>query len=166
MDNKIRRGQILRQLRLKRQLTQNEAAENFGISQQTYQKYESGKTEANYDLLCDFATFYNVSVDYLLGREEQKNPLLEMAVKPINDDEMWEAYDRLPDIAKEIFVEVMEVLSKASRKKEKDSKEKEINQNVYPVPTLARGKKGVSVEYMTEDEINDILSAEDADEDL
>lgn len=163
MDNKIRRGQILRQLRLKRQLTQNEAAENFGISQQTYQKYESGKTEANYDLLCDFATFYNVSVDYLLGREEQKNPLLEMAIKPINDEEMWQAYDKLPDVAKEIFVEVMEVLAKASRKKEEP---KEIKQNVYPIPTLARGKKGVSVEYMTEDEINDILNAEDADEDL
>ena len=35
MDNKIRRGQILRKLRLSKQLTQNEAAENFGISQQT-----------------------------------------------------------------------------------------------------------------------------------
>ena len=55
MDMKIKRGQILRRLRLSRQLTQNEAAENFGISQQTYQKYESGKTEAPYDLLCDFA---------------------------------------------------------------------------------------------------------------
>ncbi len=44
MNMKIKKGQILRTLRLKRQLTQNEAAKNFGISQQTHQKYESGKT--------------------------------------------------------------------------------------------------------------------------
>lgn len=162
MDNKIRRGQILRQLRLKRQLTQNEAAENFGISQQTYQKYEGGKTEANYDLLCDFATFYNVSVDYLLGREEPKNPLLEIATNPVNDDEFIAMYESLPTFAKEIFVEVMERLSKASHKKET----KRIEQKVYPIPTLARGQKDMSVEYMTEEEIDDILNAEDADEDL
>lgn len=77
MDTKIKRGQILRQLRLARQLTQNEAAENFGISQQTYQKYESGKTEPPYDLLCDFATFYGVSTDYLLGRTPVKQMMTE-----------------------------------------------------------------------------------------
>lgn len=132
------------------------------LSYNTYQNYESGKRIPTADVLVKLADYYNVSVDYLLGREEQKNPLLEMNVKPINDDEMWEAYDRLPDIAKEIFVEVMEVLSKASRKKES----KEIVQNVYPVPTLARGQKDMSVEYMTEEEINDIINAEDADENL
>lgn len=131
------------------------------ISYNTYQNYESGKRIPTADVLVKLADYYNVSVDYLLGREEQKSPLLEMQVKPINDEEMWQAYDKLPDVAKEIFVEVMEVLAKASRKKEK-----EINQNVYPVPTLARGQKNMSVEYMTEEEINDILNAEDADEDL
>ncbi|MDE7226298.1 MAG: helix-turn-helix domain-containing protein, partial [Ruminococcus sp.] len=90
MDMKIKRGQILRQLRLLRQLTQNEAAENFGISQQTYQKYESGKTEPPYDLLCDFAAFYGVSTDYLLGRTpvkqmatEQPDPLADIDVSAL-----------------------------------------------------------------------------------
>ena len=152
---------IIKDLRKKSGHSVKQVSAGTGISENVYPKYESGILNPGVPVLIKLADYYNVSVDYLLGRAEPKNPLLEMAVKPINDDEMWEAYDRLPDIAKEIFVEVMEVLSKASRKKEK-----EINQNVYPVPTLARGKKGVSVEYMTEEEINDILNAEDADEDL
>ena len=154
---------IIKDLRKKSGHSVKQVSAGTGISENVYPKYESGILNPGVPVLIKLADYYNVSVDYLLGREEPKNPLLEMAIKPINDEEMWQAYDKLPDIAKEIFVEVMEVLSKASRKKEEP---KEIKQNVYPIPTLARGKKGVSVEYMTEEEINDILNAEDADEDL
>lgn len=153
----------IKTLREQHKMTQQDCANIFGVTLRAWQTYEQGVSEPKFNVLFKIADYFNVSLDYLLGREEQKNPLLEMAIKPINDEEMWQAYDKLPDVAKEIFVEVMEVLAKASRKKEEP---KEIKQNVYPIPTLARGKKGVSVEYMTEEEINDILSAEDADEDL
>ena len=127
MDMKLKRGRILRELRLKRQLTQNEAAENFGISQQTYQKYESGKTEPPYDLLCNFALFYGVSTDYLLGREP-KNPMLELPTKPISDDEFIAMYESLPPFAKEIFVEVMAKLSKAAQESSRQSKEEKASE--------------------------------------
>lgn len=153
----------IKTLREQHKMTQQDCANIFGVTLRAWQTYEQGVSEPKFNVLFKIADYFNVSLDYLLGREEQKNPLLEMAIKPINDEEMWQAYDKLPDVAKEIFVEVMEVLAKASRKKEEP---KEIEQNVYPIPTLTHGKKGVSVEYMTEEEINDILSAEDADEDL
>lgn len=156
-------GEKLKELRKAKGITSETLCNSIGISSGSYRNYERDDRNPPYDVLLKIADYYNVSLDYLFGREESKNPLLEMAIKPINDEEMWQAYDKLPDVAKEIFVEVMEVLAKASRKKEEP---KEIKQNVYPIPTLARGKKGVSVEYMTEDEINDILNAEDADEDL
>ncbi len=125
MDMKIKRGQILRQLRLERQLTQNEAAENFGISQQTYQKYESGKTEATYDLLCDFAKFYGVTTDYLLGREPLNNPLAVLNAYEVDDDEFMRLYDELPDFAKQIFVDTMAQLAKA-RKSEKVGRKRHV----------------------------------------
>ena len=115
---KIKRGQILKQLRLERKLTQNEAAENFGISQQTYQKYESGKTEPPYDLLCDFAVFYEVSTDYLLGLKPAPPPIDTMKVlgleKNVDDDEFMKLYNELPDYAKQIFVDTMAKLSQAA----------------------------------------------------
>lgn len=118
MDMKIKRGQILRRLRLSRQLTQNEAAENFGISQQTYQKYESGKTEAPYDLLCDFAVFYGVSTDYLLCLKPApapKDPFEVLGLKKsVDDDEFIRLYSTLPDFAKQIFVDTMAQLAQAT----------------------------------------------------
>ncbi|MDE6427173.1 MAG: helix-turn-helix domain-containing protein [Ruminococcus sp.] len=118
MDNKIKRGQILRKLRLSKQMTQDESAKNFGISQQTYQKYESGKTEPPYDLLCDFAVFYGVTTDYLLGLESASPVIEPMEVlglkKSVDDDEFMRLYNELPDYAKQIFVDVMAKLAQAT----------------------------------------------------
>lgn len=154
-------GDKLKELRQSKGITSDRLCNDIGITSSSYRNYERNDRNPPYDVLIKIADYYNVTLDYLFGREKQ-NPLLEMQVKPINDEEMWQAYDKLPDVAKEIFVEVMEVLAKASRKKET----KRIEQKVYPVPTLARSQKDMSVEYMTEEEINDILNAEDADEDL
>lgn len=110
MDSKLKRGQILRELRLKRQLTQNEVAENFSISQQTYQKYESGKVEPPYDLLCDFAMFYGVSTDYLLGREEKPDPMEQLAKLSsieITEQVILEKYLELPKASREIVINFM-----------------------------------------------------------
>ena len=110
MDMKLKRGQILRELRLKRQLTQNEVAENFGISQQTYQKYESGKVEPPYDLLCDFAMFYGVTTDYLLGREETPDPMAQLASiasMEITEQVILEKYLELPKASREIVIRFM-----------------------------------------------------------
>lgn len=144
MDMKIKRGQILRQLRLERQLTQNEAAENFGISQQTYQKYESGKTEATYDLLCDFAKFYGVTTDYLLGLEPQppKDTLEILGIdKKVDDDEFMRLYSQLPYEAKQIFVDTMAKLSRAaSSEKTKQSTETSIAQK----PSIQASGKAIA----------------------
>lgn len=115
---KIKRGQILRQLRLARQLTQNEVAENFGISsQQTYQKYESGKTEPPYDLLCDFANFYGVSTDYLLGRTsvkqmatEEPEPFAGIDISAV-EKRIIEKYTALDKDMRAICIEVFRQLS-------------------------------------------------------
>lgn len=110
MDSKLKRGQILRELRLKRQLTQNEVAENFSISQQTYQKYESGKVEPPYDLLCDFAMFYGVSTDYLLGREEKPDPMEQLAKLSsieITEQVILEKYLELPKASRELVIAFM-----------------------------------------------------------
>lgn len=155
-------GEKLKELRKAKGITSETLCNDIGIASGSYRNYERNDRNPPYDVLLKIADYYNVSLDYLFDREKQKNPLLEMTVKPINDDEMWAEYEKLPDIAKEIFIEVMEILVKASRKKES----KEIKQNVYPIPTFTCGKKGMNIEYMTEEEINDILLAEDADEDL
>lgn len=60
---------IFKELRLREGLTQKELAEELKIPQSTIAKYEKGQLEANYKNLIKIADFFEVTVDYLLGRE-------------------------------------------------------------------------------------------------
>ncbi len=57
----------LQELRIEKNLSQNEVAKNLGITQQAYSRYEREERELGYDLLKKFANFFDVSVDYLLN---------------------------------------------------------------------------------------------------
>ena len=60
----------LKELRLKKGLTQKEIAEEFGIKQPNYQQWESGKRRPTSETLEKFANFFGVTMDYLSGNEE------------------------------------------------------------------------------------------------
>lgn len=66
---KIILGQRLKELREEKGLTQKEIAEKFQIHSVTYLPYEKAQREPPLSLLADFAVFFGVSVDYLLGLE-------------------------------------------------------------------------------------------------
>jgi len=63
----------LAQLREELGLTRKEVAEKLNIDQTTYGKYELSKRQPDYDTLQKIASFFNVSVDYLLGRTNVRN---------------------------------------------------------------------------------------------
>lgn len=112
MDMKIKRGQILKELRKKKNLSQKEMSEFLNVSSQAYQKYEYGTAEPTFDNISKLADFYGVTVDYLFGREKQASPF-ENLIKPVSDDKFIELYSGLPEYAKSIFLETMAKLSKA-----------------------------------------------------
>lgn len=64
----------LKTLRKNAGLTQKDMAQHFQTSQPSYQAWESGKRNPNKASLDKLATFFNVSVDYLLGKTDIKNP--------------------------------------------------------------------------------------------
>ncbi len=63
----------LKQLRNERRFYQRELAEYLGVSVRTYQFYESGHNEPNIKSLIALADFYNVTIDYLVGRTDERN---------------------------------------------------------------------------------------------
>lgn len=65
-------SEILKNLRIKNNLTQKELAEKIGTKQRTYCTYENGTREPNIETLKKIANFYNVSIDYLVGRYKQE----------------------------------------------------------------------------------------------
>ncbi len=64
----------LRDLREDRDLSQREVAKLLEMSQTGYSKYETGENDIPTSVLQRLADFYNVSVDYLPGRTNQKVP--------------------------------------------------------------------------------------------
>ena len=64
----------LRDLREDRDLKQKDLAELLQIHQTTYSDYELGRLNSPIATLHTLADFYGVSVDYLLGRTNQKQP--------------------------------------------------------------------------------------------
>ena len=66
-------GERLKLLRKERKVQQKELAELLGLSVRGYQFYESEVNEPNIKMLIILADFYNVTIDYLVGRSDQRN---------------------------------------------------------------------------------------------
>ena len=60
----------IRNLRIDNGYTQKQIAEYLHIKQNTYSQYEIGVLNYPVDVLIKLADFYDVSVDYLLGRTD------------------------------------------------------------------------------------------------
>jgi len=82
----------IKKYRLLKGKTQQEVAQDLNITQFTLSNYENGKTQPNLEILIKLSTYFNVSVDDLLGLEnkntnlnKQQLELLEFA-KLINND--------------------------------------------------------------------------------
>lgn len=62
----------LKDLREDNDLKQIELAEFLNIKQNTYSQYENEKREIPIKVLWKLADYYNTSVDYLIGRTDER----------------------------------------------------------------------------------------------
>ncbi len=60
----------LKKLRIAKGITQKEMARYLNVIEQAYQRYEYGKREPKYDVAIIIADFFDVSLDYLMGRTD------------------------------------------------------------------------------------------------
>ena len=62
----------LKYLRKERNISQLKLALDLNMNQNSISRYENGEREADYETLIKFADYFGVSLDYLLGRTENK----------------------------------------------------------------------------------------------
>ena len=60
-------GQRLKELRAEKKLTQKEVAEKLGMLQPAYARYESGKTELDYEKLVFLCNLFEITPNDLYG---------------------------------------------------------------------------------------------------
>lgn len=64
----------LEDLRAMKQLTKREVAKDFNVSESTYGKWELGQRKPDLDTIARIAEYYDVSIDYLLGKTDDPTP--------------------------------------------------------------------------------------------
>ena len=74
MRYEVLKYENIRSLRIDHEYTQKQIAAYLGISQNTYSQYEVGILNYPVETLMKLADLYGVSVDYLLGRTNVKEP--------------------------------------------------------------------------------------------
>ncbi|MGB4588991.1 MAG: helix-turn-helix transcriptional regulator [Clostridiaceae bacterium] len=85
---------ILKRLREELELTQEQLATRLNISRSRLASYEQGTREPDLEMLEIFADFFNVDIDYLVGRSDQTTKLSDdeihtFAAHKNNPDEEW-----------------------------------------------------------------------------
>ena len=118
IDMKIKRGQILKELRKEKGLNQIQLAKFIGVSVQAYQKYEYGTAEPTFDSVCKLADFYNVTADYLLGREPAPNPFSDLNLSEEDEANVVAKYMSLPPEIRACMLDVLVQLGDAAKKRQ------------------------------------------------
>lgn len=66
-------AKILKELRKRKNVTQEQVAEDIGLNIKTLQAAEQGTRGVRIDTLCEFADYYKVTLDYLItGVNEER----------------------------------------------------------------------------------------------
>lgn len=74
MKNEILKFQNIRNLREDNDLSQKDIAQYLNIKQNTYSRYETNERNIPLEIIEKLADYYNTSVDYLMGRTDEKKP--------------------------------------------------------------------------------------------
>ena len=62
----------IKELREEKHISQTKLAIDLGLNQNSVSRYENGERQADYETLIKLADYFNVSVDYLLGRTNNR----------------------------------------------------------------------------------------------
>ncbi len=68
-------GEKVKELRILSGYSQEELADEIGVSRRTIQRIENGEHEVKYYILFQLASFFGIATDYLFGFVEKENIL-------------------------------------------------------------------------------------------
>ena len=85
---------VFKQIRIKHGLTQQQMADKLGVSRSTIGMYENGEREPNFETLELIADFFNVDMNYLIGK---KSDVEDYYLNPETKQIAQEIYDN-PDM--------------------------------------------------------------------
>lgn len=82
-------GKRLRFLRKRSNLTQDQLAKILNVSTSSIGMYERGEREPSFKVLIDIAKYFSVSIDYLLGNNQDENSTIQNPLQSLSDKEEY-----------------------------------------------------------------------------
>lgn len=127
----------LKELRDEKKLSQEEVAKAIGTSQTNIGRWEKGLNEPSSGFVIKLANYFEVSIDYLLGREDDfgnitvtPSPSSDLSASSPNasltpeERELLELYKKLPGTRKKTVLDTIRFMSDSSETSDKTRKEK------------------------------------------
>ena len=111
----------IKAIRETKNLTQKDCADLLGITIRAWQTYEQGVSEPKQELLFKIADMFDVSLDYLLGREPAPDPFGELNLSEDDEKAVLSKYMSLPENVRAIMLDVLRQLGTAAKDRENDS---------------------------------------------
>lgn len=147
----------LKKIREEKGLSRKDVAEKACIPYTTYVKYETGEREPVLSSLIKLADFYQISLDYLVGRAPQTNPfaMLDLQVD-IGEDAVMGQYMQLPKPWRKILLEVMKQLGDAAERGERGNVIQKSRPSVWIRKHQNKAAAGFGYNLSEDDEWEDI----------
>lgn len=98
--------------------TMQDFCSSANISFSTYQNYETGKRLPTAEILMKIADFYDVTTDYLLGREPAPNPFADMGLDESGEQDMLNQYMSFPPEVRAILMDALIKLADSAKPEE------------------------------------------------
>lgn len=113
--------QRLKELRQSKKINQTELGQEVGLSMQAVSDIENGRRTTTIDKIIAFADYFNVTLDYLVGRSDDKNTNKGNSNLP---EELVNNFELLNDVSKGKLIERSRMLLEESHSKSLDNKKK------------------------------------------
>lgn len=98
-------GKRLKDLRTRTKLRQEDVATKIGIARTTYAMYEQNKREPDNETLQKLADYFEVSIDYLLGRSNNSSRDRNQSKQPEFENLFFYELDKLSEEDKQKALE-------------------------------------------------------------
>lgn len=119
---------ILKQLREKNNYSIKDVANGTKMQYTMCREYESGDRRLGMSAAIKFADFYNVSIDYLLGRPDAKAPADPIASLPTVDEmekDLFREWLDLDEASRKAFLDVLrKIVADDQKRQAEDSRSK------------------------------------------
>lgn len=119
---------ILKQLREKNNYSIKDVANGTKMQYTMCREYESGDRRLGMSAAIKFADFYNVSIDYLLGRSDAKAPADPIASLPTVDEmekDLFREWLGLDEASRKAFLDVLrKIVADDQKRQAEDSRSK------------------------------------------